>query len=134
MTIQSAVRLALLLPVLLTPVSAKAQSIPITVGMSYGVARERLVQAGWQPLLPSGASLIWSSGTKDYIDQQMMLAGAFRRKGWYETLGCLPTGLGTCRHQFFDVNRRGLIVETGSGGYGSIPNVTRFYFKDGTKE
>jgi len=101
--------------------------------MNYGIARQRLIQAGWQPLIPGGARALWSHGSQDYMKQQMMLAGAFRRQKWFETLGCAPTGLGTCMHQFFDINGRGLIVETGSGGYGKIPDVTKFYYRDGTK-
>jgi hypothetical protein len=133
MMIKTLLPLALALPSILSPLPVQAQSVPITVGMNYGVARQRLIQAGWQPLTPGGARALWSYGSQDYMDQQMMLAGAFRRQKWFETLGCAPTGLGTCQHQFFDINGRGLIVETGSGGYGSIPDVTKFYLKDGTK-
>lgn len=133
MNIKSLLHVAVALPVLFSPMSVQAQSVPITVGMNYGLARQQLIQAGWQPLMPGGARALWSHGSQDYMNQQMMLAAAFRQRGWYETLGCAPTGLGTCQHQFFDINGRGLIVETGSGGYRTLPNVTRFYFKDGTK-
>jgi hypothetical protein len=132
--IKSLLPLALALPAIFSQLTVQAQSVPITVGMNYGVARQRLIQAGWQPLMPGGARALWSeSVNEDYMNQQMMLAGAFRRQKWFETLGCAPTGLGTCQHQFFDLNGRGLIVETGSGGYGDIPDVTKFYYKDGTK-
>ena len=113
--------------------SAVAQSLPITVGMNYGVARQRLIQAGWQPLIPGGARTLWSTGSEEYMEQQAMLAGAFRRRKWFETLGCAPTGLGTCMHQFFDANGRGLIVETGSGDSARLPDVWKFYFRDGTR-
>lgn len=117
----------------LAPIRSVAQSLPITVGMNYGDARQRLIQAGWQPLMPGGARALWASGSAEFMNLQMRLAAAFRQRGWHETLGCAPTGLGTCQHQFFDVNRRGLIVETGSGGYGVLPSVTRFYYRDGTR-
>jgi hypothetical protein len=133
MMIKTLLPLALVLPAILSPLGVQAQSVPITVGMNYAVARQRLIQAGWQPLIPGGARALWSYGSQDYMNQQMMLAGAFRRQKWFETLGCAPTGLGTCQHQFFDLNGRGLIVETGSGGYGPVPDVTKFYYGDGTK-
>ena len=50
------------------PISAVAQSLPITVGMNYGVARQRLIQAGWQPLVPSFSDIKWNT--------------------WSEVLGC----------------------------------------------
>ena len=130
---KSLLPLAIALPAILFSLTVSAEPVPITVGMNYGVARQRLIQAGWQPLIPGGARALWSHGSQDYMKQQMMLAGAFRRQKWFETLGCAPTGLGTCMHQFFDINGRGLIVETGSGGYGRIPDVTKFYYRDRTK-
>lgn len=122
-----------LLAITVAPINVIAQSLPITVGMNYGVARQRLIQAGWQPLVPSFSDIKWNTWSEVDRDIQKRLAGAFRRRGWYETLFCTPTGIGSCEHQFFDVNGRGLIVETGSGGYGPVPNVRKFYYKDGTR-
>lgn len=101
--------------------------------MNYGVARQCLIQAGWQPLVPSFSDIKLNTWSEVDRDIQKRFAGAFRRRGWYETLACLPTGIGSCEHQFFNVNGRGLIVETLSGGYGPVPNVRKFYYMDGTR-
>ena len=119
------------------------QSVPLNVGMPYGQARAILIREGWQPHLPNG-SLMLSCGdrspcTYDGLDQsekarssffrqQINLREAFRVHGWYETIHCYPTGAGWCFHVFSDVHGRELIVQTGSGAYGEVPSVLRFYF------
>ena len=122
------------LAIIVAPISAVAQSLPITVGMNYGVARQRLIQAGWQPAIPRGVHKIWAEETTESdIRIQKANANAFRMRGWYETLGCAPTGPGTCDHLFTDRRGRRLIVETGSGGYSHVPDVRRFYYDADTR-
>ena len=59
------------------PISAVAQSLPITVGMNYGVARQRLIQAGWQPLVPSFSDIKWNTWSEVDRDIQKRLAELF---------------------------------------------------------
>lgn len=96
MNIKALLHVAVALPVLSSPMIVQAQSVPITVGMNYGVARQRLIRASWQPLMLCGVRALWSYGSQAYMDLQIKLAAAFRQRGWYETLGCAATGLGTC--------------------------------------
>ncbi|MFM7640070.1 MAG: toll/interleukin-1 receptor domain-containing protein [Cyanobium sp.] len=112
--------------------TAEQQRTPITVGMNYAVARQRLIQAGWQPLRPQGLAMQWSRGGDSVLQSQ--LAGAFRKRNWYETLHCYPTGQARCLQQFFDAKGQGLVVETGSGAYSVMPDVIRFYYEDATTE
>ena len=125
-------------------VSASAEDIPLKFGMNYEQARANLIAAGWQPHVPTGAMLLscGSRGTcvykgldrqndrarKAFFDMEVSYRKAFRNRGWYETVHCYQTGAGWCFHSFTDVNGRELLVRTGSGLYGSIPNVDKFYF------
>lgn len=119
------------------------QSVPLTVGMPYGQARAVLIREGWQPHLPA-SSLILSCGDRSpctyrgldqsekarssFLRREMDLRKAFRIHGWYETIHCYPTGAGWCFHSFSDIYGRELVVQTGSGAYGEVPSVLRFYF------
>ena len=119
------------------------QSLPIKVGMNYGEARSRLVQQGWQPHVPTGASLL-SCGSKgtciydgldksakaktSFFQSEINFRKVFREQGWYETVHCYPTGAGWCFHSFTDAYGKELVVRTGSGMYDEMPSVDKFYF------
>ena len=89
------------------PISAVAQSLPITVGMNYGVARQRLIQAGWQPLVPSFSDIKWNTWSEVAIGGLQGLAHlpvvapqvceldklVYQR----EPLGASPRLVGRCR-------------------------------------
>jgi hypothetical protein len=127
MNIQYLLQLALVIPVMFSPSTARAQSVPIRVGMDYGLARQRLIQAGWRPLVRSRPAAPNDSGTPySLMDQQIALTSYFRKRGWHETLGCAPTGLGLCGQQFFNANGKGLVVTT-TNGYVNKPPVVKSY-------
>lgn len=121
----------------MVPLSAFGQSLPITVGMDYGVARQRLIQAGWQPLRSAYPAAKWiyrsvESSSYNHLEAQTQLASYFRQRGWYETLDCAPTGHGMCGQQFFNANGKGLILTT-TNGAGSPPIVKGYTFGNRTR-
>ena len=120
MKLKSLLQITLLLPVLLSTSVSHAQSVPITIGMDYGVARQRLIQAGWKPFVPKNSRKAWPQENEEDMRLQLALAAGFRQKGWYETRQCAPTGHGRCEQQFLGHNSRVLIVETTIAG--STPN------------
>lgn len=136
-------KLILLAAVLLVASPSKPQAVPITVGMPYANARTILIQNGWQPHIPHGPDLLACSDTdpctyqgldqsqkarESFMRAEKALRKAFRERGWFETIHCYPSGRGSCYHLFTDVNKRRLLIETGSGSYGAIPEVSRFFF------
>ena len=137
MMIKTLLPLALALPAILSPLTVQAQSVPISVGINYGVARQRLIQAGWKPVVSPRPAAKWipnDSGTPySNMDQQITLTEYFRKKGWQESLHCAPTGLGLCDHQFFGPSGRGLIVITTMGHQSKPPVVEQYKFGDGTR-
>jgi len=136
--IKTLLPLSLALQAILSPLTVQAQSVPISVGMEYRVARQRLIKAGWKPLVSRVPAAQWiQKGNKQQIDYhiaaQTSLASYFRSRGWFETLDCAPTGRGLCGQQFFNANGKGLVVAT-TNGQGSKPPVVEGYsFKDGTR-
>ena len=138
MMIKTLLPLALALPAILSPLTVQAQSVPIFVGMEYGVARQRLINAGWKPLVSLVPAARWfkklNGPERDYhLTAQTDLASYFRSRGWFETLDCAPTGRGLCGQQFFNANGKGLVVAT-TNGQGSKPPVVEGYsFIDGTR-
>lgn len=137
MVIKPLLQATVTLLVLYSPLAVEAQSVPITAGMDYALARQRLIQAGWKPLVSARPAAKWipsDSGIPySVMDEQTSLAQYFRERGWYETLDCAPTGHGRCRQQFFNASGRGLIVTTtnGFGIRGSV--VVSFGFGDETR-
>ncbi|AFY27488.1 hypothetical protein Cyagr_0289 [Cyanobium gracile PCC 6307] len=125
------------LAITVAPISAVAQSVPITVGMNYGIARQRLIQAGWQPLRSAYPAANWiyksaENSSYNHLEAQTRLASYFRQRGWYETLDCAPTGHGMCGQQFFNAKGKGLIVTTTNGEV-SPPIVKDYTFGNGTR-
>lgn len=132
--IKSLLPLAFAIPAILSPLTVQAQSVPITVGMNYGVARQRLINAGWKPLVSPRPAVADDSGPPySNMDQQITLTEYFRQKGWQETLYCAPTGLGLCDHQFFSPSGRGLIVITTMDHHSKPPVVEKYKFGNGTR-
>ena len=119
-----------------------AQALPLRVGMNYGEARNNLIQQGWQPHVPAGAAILScgdrgpciykglgdSEDARSFIKREITLRKAFRDQGWYEAVHCYPTGAAWCFHSFTNVSGKVLVVQTGSGAYGEVPNVIKFYF------
>lgn len=134
MKFRSLIQLLLLLPLSISMSVSHAQSVPITAGMDYGVARQRLIRAGWNPQNRSKPATPDDSGTPySNMDQQIALTEYFRKKGWRETLICAPTGLGLCDQQFFSANGRGLIMITTMGHHSKPPVVHSYKYGDGTR-
>ena len=122
--------------------TAHAQSLPLRVGMNYGEARDKLIQQGWQPHMPTGAEILScgdrgpctykglgdSEDARSFINREIELRQAFRDRGWHETVHCYPSGAGWCFHSFTNASGKELVVQTGSGAYKKVPNVIKFYF------
>lgn len=122
--------------------AAYAQNLPLRVGMNYGEAREKLIRQGWQPHMPSGASILScgdrspciheglgnSEDARLFVSTEIRLRKVFRDHGWYETVHCYSSGAGWCFHSFTNANGKELVVQTGSGAYKEVPNVLKFYF------
>jgi hypothetical protein len=131
---RSLLQLALLLPVSISMSASHAQSVPITAGMDYGVARQQLILAGWnsqnrsKPATPDDSWMPYSN-----MDQQISLTDYFRKKGWRETLICAPTGLGLSDLKFFSANGSGLIVITTMGHQSKPPVVHSYKYGDGKR-
>ena len=104
-----------------------AQALPLRVGMNYGEARNNLIQQGWQPHVPY-KGLGDNEDARSFIKREITLRKAFRDQGWYEAVHCYPTGAAWCFHSFTNVSGKELVVQTGSGAYGEVPNVIKFYF------
>ena len=119
-----------------------AQALPLSVGMNYGEARNKLINQGWQPHVPAGVASLScgdrgpciykglgdSEDARSFINTEIALRRAFRDQGWHETVHCYPSGAGWCFHSFTNASGKELIVQTGSGAYEKVPNVIKFYF------
>ncbi|MBE9014308.1 PASTA domain-containing protein [Pseudanabaenaceae cyanobacterium LEGE 13415] len=80
-------------------------SVPNIHGLSYGEARKRLIEAGWQPLTKH-----WS-----YINDANIQTGngsVFWEQGYQEIHSCSGTGYGFCSFEFVDVYSNKLKVIT----------------------
>ena len=128
--------------------------IPIHVGMRYEQARRQLINVGWQPYLPRNARLLACQGIyqsceltlvsllapiteedmQERIRGELARRALFRKNGWHETIHCYGTGLGLCHHSFSNAHGKVLIVETGSGSLGIMPDVTGFYYRETSGE
>ena len=128
---------------LLTSNASDAQYLPLKMGINYEDAREKLIEQGWRPHVPSGIQnlscgdkepctykgLETSEEAKDsFFKTEIGLRQVFRDQGWYEAVHCYPTGAGWCYHSFTNANGQELVVRTGSGAYKKIPPVNQFFF------
>ena len=129
----------------LTTETAFAQTLPLKVGMNYEEAREKLVEQGWQPHVPSGFAQLSCDGRdpctyvgldnseeaeRSFINLQIALRKVFRDRGWFETVHCFPSGAGFCHHSYTNPEGRELLVQTGSGAYKEMPSVIKFWFSE----
>ena len=103
---------ALVLIIALWPtLNVIAQSMPVQVGMSYSVAKDLLIKAGWRPLRYGDVLCDDNCFTHK---QRKDLVGATHKMGLQETLACLPTQPVSCEQLFFNSNGRGIILQTQS--------------------
>jgi len=86
-----------------------AQSMPVQVGMSYSVAKDLLIKAGWRPLGHGDILCDDNCFTHKLRNEHV---GATYKMGLQETLACLPTQPVSCEQLFFNSNGRGIILET----------------------
>jgi hypothetical protein len=80
-------------------------SVPSIHGLSYAEAREKLVEAGWQPYAKH-----WS-----YVNDPNIQTGngsIFWAQGYHEICSCSGTGYGFCSFEFMDVYSNRLRVIT----------------------
>lgn len=87
------------------PSSALHTPIPRIAGLAYDEARERLVNAGWQPRMNH-----WTYSSN--FDMQYGNGLHFWGKGYHEIIHASGTGLGHCTFGFQDVYGNRLIVVT----------------------
>jgi hypothetical protein len=87
------------------PAGAVHAPIPKIAGLTYQEARERLVDAGWQPHRNH-----WSHAREP--DMQYGNGLYFWERGFHEIISASGTGLGHCTFGFVDVYGNKLIVVT----------------------
>ena len=87
------------------PPAALHTPIPKIAGLTYDHARERLVEAGWQPHFNS-----WSHAAEP--DMQCGNGLYFWEKGFHEIINASGTGLGHCTFGFVDLYQNKLIIVT----------------------
>jgi len=87
------------------PASANHTPIPRIADLPYDVARQMLINAGWQP-----RSRHWSHGSDPNVQAGNGLH--FWKKGYWELINAWPTGLGQCTFAFHDVYGNLLTVVT----------------------
>jgi hypothetical protein len=107
------------------PASAIHTPIPRISGLTYDEARERLVDAGWQPHRQH-----WSHASEP--DIQCGNGSYFWEKGYHEIIHASGMGLGYCAFGFVDVYRNELIVVTAGEvceEEGWTASVWSWYFK-----
>lgn len=86
-----------------------AQSMPVQVGMSYSVAKDLLIKAGWRPLRYGD---VLCDDNCIIHKQRKALVGATHKMGLQETLACLPTQPVSCEQLFFNASGRGTVLQT----------------------
>ena len=99
-------------------------AINITSGMAYHEAREKLIQAGWQPL----QTVRWQELDDTLFGQARM----FWEKGYQEIEDCAGSGLVPCMFNFKDVYNNHLMVGTvgeEDPEYDAFATVTGFRFE-----
>ncbi|MEQ1591843.1 MAG: hypothetical protein ABL892_05580 [Thiobacillaceae bacterium] len=87
------------------PAATVHTPIPKVAGHTYDGARERLIDAGWQPYLNH-----WSHAGE--TDMQYGNGRHFWGRGFHEIINASGTGLSHCTFGFVDVYRNKLIVVT----------------------
>lgn len=87
------------------PASAIHAPIPRIADLPYDLAREKLIQAGWQPRKRS-----WTHTSDPNVQAGNGLH--FWSKGYWEIINAWPTGLGQCTFAFRDVYGNFLTVVT----------------------
>ena len=92
------------------PASEGHSPIPKIAGLTYGDARQRLVEAGWQPHRHH-----WTHAAEP--DMQYGNGLHFWEKGYHEIINASGTGLGHCTFSFIDAYRNKLIVVTAGEVY-----------------
>jgi hypothetical protein len=109
------------------PLSATHTPIPKIAKLRYEIAREKMINSGWQPIMQH-----WS-----YPDKNSTLKAGngeyFWSKGFHEILNALPTGLGFCIFRFSDVYKNRLIIITAGEVYeedGAFAHVWSWYFEN----
>lgn len=87
------------------PPSALHAPIPRMAGLTYHVARARLLEAGWQPSMRH-----WSHASDPSV--QRGNGSTFWEKGYWEIINAWPTGLAQCTFAFHDAYGNFLTVMT----------------------
>lgn len=87
------------------PSAALHTPIPRIAGLAYDVAREKLVNAGWQPNRNH-----WTHSRN--FDMQYGNGLHFWEKGFHEVISASGTGLAHCRFGFQDVYGNRLVIVT----------------------
>lgn len=108
------------------PASAIHSPIPRISGLTYDEARERLLEAGWQPHRQH-----WSHASEPGMQCGNGLY--FWEKGYHEIINASGTGLGHCTFGFIDVYCNMLIVVTAgevSAEEGWTACVWNWYFQN----
>lgn len=107
------------------PASAKHAPIPRIGGLTYDEARERLMNAGWQPHMNH-----WTHGQN--FDMQYGNGLYFWQKGYQEIRHASGTGLGFCSFGFVDIYGHKLCVVTAGEvieDISAIPHVWNWYLE-----
>jgi hypothetical protein len=107
------------------PASAKHAPIPRIGGLIYDEARERLMNAGWQPHMNH-----WTHANN--FDMQYGNGLHFWRRGYHKIRHASGTGLGFCSFGFEDVYGHKLVVVTAGEIIEDIngtAHVRRWYFE-----
>lgn len=87
------------------PKLAMAQDIPLLKQFTpYSEVRQTLLNAGWQAQI-----LNWNQRESPLSEFEQNL---IERLGYDELVSCLPTGLGLCRFEFSNVDRKTLVLIT----------------------
>jgi len=88
------------------PANVTHTPIPKIADLRYEIAREKMINTGWQPIMQHWSYKIKNStlqaGNGEY----------FWLKGFHEIINSCPTGLGFCTFGFSDVYKNKLIIVT----------------------
>ena len=80
-------------------------AVPLTEGMAYREARQRLLRQGWQPNLQGDPPNLQSTAVRELFDL-----------GYREIKDCAGTGEGPCRFEFINQAGQLLVVVATTGG------------------
>ena len=112
------------------PANANHTPIPKIRSLTYEIAREKLINAGWQPMMHK---LFYQF--KD-ITLQLGNGKYFWSKGFYEIENACPTGPAYCTFIYSDVYKNRLIVVTAGEVFeekGIFPHVWSWHFENKSK-